>query len=157
MVYRPVLDRLTFAGTLAGLGLVSHLYVQAKRGFAGGCTGFDPNSIAEPTSGCAAALSSSYSMFLGVSNTTWGFLFYGILFVLSLLLVLQPERLPLLKRLRGAVLSVGVLYALYLMFVLLTGRADGFCVLCFSSHVLTLMLFTFFVVDATRPHRNPTP
>lgn len=154
--YRPWLDRLTFVLALAGFGVVAHLWAQARRGFAGGCSGFDPNAIAEAPSGCATALESAYATFLGVSNTTWGFLFYGLLLALSFGIVLRPALLARLKRARGAVLTVGALYALYLVFVLLSGRAGGFCALCFTSHVLTLALFALFIIDLTRPHRNPT-
>ena len=154
--YRPWLDRLMYVLALAGLGVVAHLWMQAKRGFAGGCTGFDPNAIAEAPSGCASVLQSQYATFLGVSNTTLGFLFYGTLLVLSFLLVLKPDLLPTLKRIRGAVLTVGALYALYLIFVLFSGRAGGFCALCFTSHVLTLALFALFLTDLTRPSRTQT-
>jgi uncharacterized membrane protein len=149
-VYRPWLDRLTFAGALAGIGVVIHLWMQARRGFAGGCSGFDPNAIVAPTaSGCAT--------FIGVSNTTWGLLFYGAVALLSFALVLRPEALQTLKRVRGAVLTVGALYALYLIFVLFSGRAGGFCALCFISHVITLSLFAFFLADLLRPTEAPIP
>lgn len=151
-IYRPWLDRLTFAGALAGIGVVVHLWMQARRGFAGGCTGFDPNAIvAASPSGCASVLQSTYATFIGVSNTTWGLLFYGAVALLSFALVLRPEALQKLKRVRGAVLAVGALYALYLIFVLFSGRAGGFCVLCFTSHVITLTLFAFFLADLLRP------
>jgi len=145
--YRPFLDRATFALALAGLLVVGHLGLQAARGFAGGCGGFDPNALVEAPSGCASALASTYATFLGVSNVAWGLAFYAALAILSFLVVAAPERLPGLKKARGILLTVGFLYALYLSFVLLTGRSGGLCVLCLTSHGITAALYALFVAD----------
>ena len=139
---------------LAGLADVVYLGIQEVRGFKGGCSGFDPNVIAAPTSGCGAALTSTYSTFLGLSNVTLGYVFWGVLVALSVAaLVAAPRLAGWARQARLAVVGIGAVYAAYLAFVLLTGRSGGFCPFCFASHVLTFSLAALAVYAhrASRP------
>lgn len=147
--YRPTLDRLVFVLSLLGLIVVSHLAFQAASGFAGGCTGFDPNNLDATPSGCASVLASEYAVFGGISNTTLGLVFYGLVALLSAAMVVSPDLLPTLKKVRAGIVLVGAVYALYLVFVLFSGKAGGVCALCLSSHVLTLVMAALVVYDAT--------
>ncbi len=154
--YRPAIDRTIFALSLAGLAVVSHIAFQSARGFAGGCAGFDPNNMDAAPSGCATVLSSAYATTLGVSNTLLGLVFYGLVALLSAAMVVAPEMLPMLKRVRGGILVVGAAYALYLVGVLLSGAAGGLCALCLTSHALTVAMAALFAFDVLRPETAPT-
>ena len=149
-VYRPTLDRLVYVLSLVGLVLVSHLAFQAARGFAAGCSGFDINNLDAAPSGCASVLASTYATVGGLSNTTLGLVFYGLVALLSAAMVVSPEMLPTFKRVRGGLILVGALYALYLIFVLLSGKAGGLCSLCLTSHAITLTMAALVFYDATR-------
>ena len=147
--YRPFIDRAIFVLALVGLAVVSHIAFQSARGMAGGCSGFDPNNLDAAPSGCATVLSSTYATaFGGVSNTLLGLVFYGIVALLSAAIVVAPEMLPMLKRVRGGILVVGAAYALYLIGILVSGAAGGLCTLCLISHALTLAMAALFVSDA---------
>ncbi len=149
--YRPVIDRAIFVLALVGLAVVSHIAFQSARGMAGGCSGFDPANLDATPSGCATVLSSSYATaFGGITNTALGLVFYGIVALLSAAIVVSPEMLPVLKRVRGGILVVGAAYALYLIGILVSGAAGGLCALCLTSHVLTLAMAALFVSDARR-------
>lgn len=155
---RRPLDLAMLGLSLAGLAVVIYLGVQEARGFEGGCTGFDPNVIAAPTSGCGVALSSSYSTFLGVSNTLLGYVFWGLLVALGVAAAFATPRLAeTARRLRLLVASGGALYASYLTFVLLTGRSGGFCTFCFASHLLTFTLLATALYDARRRRSTVSP
>ena len=64
-------------------------------------------------------------------------------------MVVSPDLLPTLKKVRAGIVLVGAVYALYLVFVLFSGKAGGVCALCLSSHVLTLVMAALVVYDAT--------
>lgn len=153
-LYRPWADRLIYGLALVGLGVVAHLGLQEARGFAGGCSGFNPDAIVEAPSGCAAALSSAYSTVFGVSNVTLGLVFWVAVAALTAALVAAPARIGALKRLRLVLLVGGSGYALYLITVLLSGKAGGVCTFCLTSHVLTLSAAALAAADAVlRPPR----
>lgn len=148
---RRLLDGMMLALSVFGLADVVYLGVQEVRGFEGGCSGFDPNVIAAPTSGCGAALTSAYSTFLGISNVTLGYVFWGVLIALGLAaLFAAPRVAALARRARLAFVGVGAVYAAYLTFLLVSGRSGGFCPFCFASHVLTFLLLAVAVYAASR-------
>lgn len=149
-VYRPTLDRLVYGLSLVGLIVVSHLAFQAAQGFAAGCSGFDPNNLDAAPSGCASALASTYATVGGISNTTLGLVFYGIVALLSAAMVVAPDMLATFKRLRAGIILIGAVYAIYLVFILLTGEAGGLCWLCLTSHAITLAMAALVLYDATR-------
>ena len=144
---------LIVAAALLGVLVVTHLSIEAGRGFANGCTGlaastvtFDPTAPTE-AAGCGAVTQGEYADFLGVSNIIWGLVFYGILVALRLGYAASGQ-----DRVRLAAFAVsgaGVLYAAYLVY--LQGAVIGqWCPLCLISSTLVLTLFVLHLLEARR-------
>ncbi len=144
--YRPVLDRIVFILALVGLLDVTHLYLQEQRGFDRGCFGVtadDPSALFD----CGTVVSSAAGTFLGVSNITWGAVFYLTMALLSAaLLFVRPLQLLWLKRLRAALVVFGVGYSGYLVYYQ-AAVLDQFCKLCLVSAGCVLLLFITILID----------
>ena len=98
-------------------------YAGKKKGYVAIC---DLNDHAS----CTKAFSSKYGITLGMSNGTWGMLFYIVMIVLSLLGEIQY--LFLLS-------SLAVLASIYLAYVLLV-KVRTVCVVCSSIYAINIAL-----------------
>lgn len=141
---RPLFDRMHFVGALLGLLVVVHLSIMVDRGFDRGCFGFsEPTSTVE----CELVTSSEAGTLLGVSNATWGLGYYALLVLLGLLAgALDSSRASTWRMIRAAVLTVGVLYSGWLVFVQAT-EIGAFCKLCLMSAGITSALFLLLAAD----------
>ena len=144
---------LIVAAALLGALVVTHLGLQARADFANGCSGlatapvtYDPSAPTE-TSGCAAVTQSAYATTFGVSQITWGFVFYGLLVALRLgYAATTDDRLRLAA---FAVNAVGLGFAAYLIYVM-AFRLEAFCALCLTSHAVTLTLLVLHFLENRR-------
>ena len=145
-----LLRRLLLGVALLGIVVVTHLALQKANGFANGCTGFgdvDYSSGAALTgesTGCATVTEGEYADFLGIPNITLGLLFYVVVAGLRLAYVMRRE-----DRFRLAafgVVSVGLLYTLYLIY-LQAAVIGAFCVLCMTSAALVFTLFLLHMIE----------
>lgn len=142
--YRPVLERTIFGLALLGVLDVVHLYLQKNRGFEGGCLGvtsLDSAAANESTFDCASVTSGLGSELFGISNVTWGFVFYLSLVVLTALIFwIQPKLRRWFHGARVGMLTGGFGYSLYLVY-LQVGPIDAFCALCLVSATIATTLF----------------
>ena len=100
------------------------------------------------------SFASEASTVFGVSNAIWGFVFYLVVAGLSLALsFVAARRVPQLKRLRAGLITAGLLYSAYLVYVQ-SAEIGTFCVLCLISASLVALLFVLQVVDYFKP---PSP
>lgn len=135
------------AVALFGVLLVTHLTLQQTvNNFAFGCSGVVGGDAAAD-SGCADVTSSRWATLFGVSQTTLGFLFYGLMALLRLAYaVRRDDRL----RLGAFALSgIGVAYSAFLVFLQAT-QIGSFCALCMGSALTTLILFLLHVTEHRR-------
>lgn len=142
--YRPVLERVIFGLALLGVLDVIHLYIQANRGFEGGCFGaasLDGASAAESAFDCASVTSGFGSELFGISNITWGFWFYLAVVALTVLVFwARPALRGWIHGVRVGALTGGWGYSLYLVY-LQFGPLDAFCALCLVSATIVTGLF----------------
>ena len=155
-----LLRLLIVAAALCGAFVVTHLKLQERNGFANGCTGlaaapvtYDPTAPAE-TVGCAEVTQGAYGKQFGVSNITWGFVFYGLMILLRLAYsATADDRL----RLAGLGLAgVGVLYAAYLVYIQ-AAVIHQFCALCLTSSTFVLTLLVLHLLEARRISQPSMP
>ena len=142
--YCPGVEQLIFGLALIGLLDVVHLWVQASRGLAGGCTGLSSLEAEAGASAfdCAAVTSGPGSDLFGVSNITWGLLFYSAIIAVTIVAVwASPQVRRWVRAGRAMMLSSGVGYSAYLTYVQVA-VIDPFCVLCFFSAVIVTALMT---------------
>ena len=140
--YCPRVEQLIFGLALIGLLDVVHLWVQASRDFAGGCTGLSSLEAEGGASAfdCAAVTSGPGSDLFGVSNITWGLLFYSAIIAVTIVAVwASPQVRRWVRAGRAVMLSSGVGYSAYLTYVQVA-VIDPFCVLCFFSAVIVTAL-----------------
>lgn len=158
--------RVIFAVALLGVLVVTHLGLQAQKGFADGCTGFGDVAItadalgsAPEAGGCGEVATGEYADFLGVSNIAWGLLFYVGLALLRLGYAAGGNRT--LRVASFAFATVGFAYTLYLVglqaFVI-----GSYCVLCMTSAALVTLLFILHILEHRRElsgerHSAPPP
>lgn len=152
-VSRPLFDRLHFALAVVGLLVVVHLSIMVDRGFDRGCFGFsEPTATVE----CEIVTTSDAGSFIGVSNSTWGLVYYGILVLLGLLAgPLDPRRAALWRPARVAIVTFGLLYSGWLVYVQAT-EIGAFCKLCLMSAGITLLLFLLVVAEARSSSASST-
>jgi len=150
-----LLRRVLFALGLFGVLLVAHLYFQREADFAYGCTGAAELTAAEAADqGCAQVTNSIYSSFLGVSNLVWGLLFYLTVAGLRLAYAMTGnERWRLAS---FAVVGVGFLYTLYLVY-LQVAEIGAFCVLCMTSAATVTLLLILHVMEHLRSRPEAVP
>lgn len=146
--YCPRVEQLIFGLALIGLLDVVHLWVQASRDFAGGCTGLRPMEAGEQDSAfnCAAVTSGPGSELFGVSNLTWGLLFYSAIIAITVVVMwAAPQVRRWVRAGRAMMLSSGVGYSAYLTYVQVA-VIGPFCMLCFFSAVIVTSLMTVEVL-----------
>lgn len=149
--YRPQLDGVIFGLALLGILTSVHLGIQQERGFDQGCFGFSASQQVEATFDCEAVTGSEASNLLGVSNTTWGLLFYIVVALLTLLAALNMGgKVGELKTGRALWIVAGFLYSLYLVYYQFFGIGE-LCALCLTSAGITTVLFIVQGVDYGKP------
>ncbi|MEM6325841.1 MAG: vitamin K epoxide reductase family protein [Bacteroidota bacterium] len=160
------LARVLFGLALLGVLVVTHLGLQAQKGFSDGCTGFgdvvitaDAVGAAPEEGGCGEVATGEYATFLGVSNIAWGLVFYIVLALMRVSYAYTGDR-----RLRLASfgwVSVGFAYTLYLVglqaFVI-----GSWCILCMISAAIVTTLFVLHILEHRRDmsaerHSAPPP
>ncbi|MDT0630722.1 vitamin K epoxide reductase family protein [Rubrivirga sp. S365] len=155
------LRRVIVAVALLGVLVVAHLGLQKANGFVRGCTGFEDVAYsvsalgAAPSgagSGCATVTEGEYASFAGVSNITWGLLFYVL--VVGLRLAYAATGSDRLRLASAGVVGVGLLYTAYLVY-LQAAVIGSFCVLCMTSAALVLTLFVLHFVEQRRLRAVP--
>jgi len=143
----PRLNLPIFLLALFGVLVVVHLWLQARAGFAFGCTGAGD---AASGAGCAAVTSSVYSEFLGVNLLVWGGLFYLAVAALRLgVASAQPPTRETLRTASLALVSVGFLFVLYLVYVQ-AFVLGAFCTLCLVSSLTVTALFALHLVERAK-------
>lgn len=140
--YRPWSNRLMFGLALAGMLVVVHLGIQQGRGFDQGCFGFWEDAQASTTFNCAAVVQSEAGAFLGVSNITWGLLFYGVIAALSYAIALVSEDWrAYAQQSRAGLVGLGAVYTAYLVYYQFA-NLQQLCALCLVSAGIVTALFT---------------
>jgi protein-disulfide isomerase/uncharacterized membrane protein len=165
--YSGGLERIFFGVVMLGLLDVTHIWLQKNRGFEGGCSGFGSikgtkggdtsirGGSGEGAFDCAAVTSGMGSELFGVSNITWGLLFYGVLAGVTVGMALgKVKARRLLQGGRSALLAFGVLYSGYLTF-LQFAVLDSLCGLCLLSAVIASVLFGIQAFILSRPTWTP--
>ena len=146
--YCPRVEQLIFGFALIGLLNVVHLWVQASRDFARGCTGLRSMEAGGggSTFDCAAVTSGPGSELFGVSNLTWGLLFYSAIIAITIVVMwAAPQVRRWIRAGRAMMLSSGVGYSTYLTYVQVA-VIEPFCMLCFFSAVIVTSLMTVEVL-----------
>ena len=137
-----LLRKLIFGAALFGVLVVAHLALQKATGFANGCTGIaavgDASTIMGESSGCETVTSSVYADFLGISNITWGLVFYLLMALLRVGYVATAN--DTLRKGAFGLASVGLLYTGYLVY-LQVAEIGAFCALCMTSAATVATLF----------------
>lgn len=145
--YRPILDRTIFGLALLGILTSVHLGIQQERGFDQGCFGFTASQQVEDTFDCAAVTESTASSLFGLSNTTWGLLFYLAVATLTALAAFNVGgKLSQYKKTRAILILAGFLYTLYLVYFQFFGIGE-LCALCLTSAGITTLLLVTQVID----------
>ncbi len=136
LLYKGAMLTLMYILALVGLLVVIRLWIDNRHAFAEGCMGIRPSEKID----CAAVVHSEAGTFLGISNITWGFLFYFSLVLLSVLrMVVAPEVGRVLEVAMAVLVGVGFLYTCYLVWyqhVVL----KKYCPLCMASAVTVVAL-----------------
>lgn len=118
---------------LAAIGLLLSLYgfyverkAKSKKKYTAICDINDQIS-------CSKAFTSKYSSHFGISNTIFGSIFYGVVFVLALYNLTSWVFYL-------AVLAVlGTFYLAYLLYV----KVKSFCLVCSSIYIINILLLIF--------------
>ena len=149
-VYRPMVNRVLLG--LAGLGvlIVTHLWIQQQSGFANGCLGVTTPAAFESAFDCQAVVQSAAGSFLGLSNVVWGYGFYGTLGLLSFGMLALPRLRTWLHGARLVLLTGGVGYSAYLVYVQVV-VLDALCALCLASAALVTTLFALQISALVLP------
>lgn len=141
-----LLNRIIFGLALFGTLLTVHLWIQSERGFSRGCLGLsEPQEVGVVE--CVAVIQSDAGKLFGISNIVYGFFFFGTLATLSFLAILSKgETTAKLRKAGFAIVSIGVLYALYL-FIYQVFVLGQFCQLCLTTGFTTAVLFGLHAVE----------
>ena len=154
---RSVLNRAFLILGLLGILVVVHLGIQASRGFDQGCLGFLGGDAAGSTFDCAAVLQTSAGNFLGLSNTVWGFFFYGFVVVTTLMIMFADKGLrDIGHKARPIGIGLGFLYSLYLVYYQFAVIGE-LCALCLVSATLVLLLTVVVIAYKRQPAEGPPP
>lgn len=130
--------------TLSLLGLGDTTYLLAK-------TAQGVQDVCLFTEGCSTVLGSDYSIFLGVPTAGWGFLYYFLIFIFSVLF-LVVRKMRILYALAGFT-AVGFIVSLWL-FYLQAFILDAFCEFCLLSATLSTIMFATGLVVLLHKHRK---
>jgi vitamin-K-epoxide reductase (warfarin-sensitive) len=86
---------------------------------------------------CTKPLLSAYSTTFGISNTIWGMIFYGTVFICGLLGWLS---MVLLLSIAATMVTIWLAYILYV-------KIRAFCLLCTTIYIINigLLLISFFM------------
>ncbi len=145
--YRPLLDGVIFGLALLGILTSVHLGIQQERGFDQGCFGFSASQQVEATFDCEVVTESAASRLFGVSNTTWGLLFYVAVAALTLLAASNVAgKVSEFKAARALWILIGFLYSMYLVYYQFFGIGE-LCALCLTSAGITTVLLVVQAVD----------
>ena len=143
-----LLRKIIFGVALFGVLVVAHLALQKATGFANGCTGIasvgDASTIMGESNGCATVTSSVYADFLGISNITWGLVFYLLMAALRVGYVATAT--DTLRKAAFGLASVGLLYTGYLVY-LQVAEIGAFCALCMTSAATVATLFGLHLAE----------
>jgi uncharacterized membrane protein len=93
-----------------------------------------------------AVLGLAFYVFLAVANSPWGWRWNTIR--------AGGLNLPSFRTVRVASMVVGIGFVLYLVYVELL-QVDSICLYCTSVHIITFILFSLIVFDATFRHAPP--
>jgi len=138
--YRSVWERGLFGLSMLGLLTVSHLAIQAARGFDRGCFGFSAVEAGTMGFDCSTVLSSSAGTLFGLSYIPLGIGFYGMVAALTVAIFgLSPRWRRWAHAVRAVLIAAGTGYAGYLVAVQ-AGILGIFCALCLVSAALTVLL-----------------
>lgn len=134
--YHTRWDLALFGLSLLGMLGVVHLYIQQQRNFDRGCFGFSDLHSEQMAFDCSAVVSSGAGTFLGLSNITWGLGFYlGVAALTFAIFWLNRRGRLWVHGARAVLLSAGVLYSGYLVYVQLA-VLETLCALCLMSAVV---------------------
>lgn len=154
--YRPFIDRAVFGVAVLGILTSVHLGIQQERGFDQGCFGFSASQQIEDTFDCATVTQSEASRLFGVSNSTWGLLFYIVVAALTALAAFNVRgKLASFKQGRAVLILVAFIYTLYLVYYQFFGIGE-LCALCLTSAGLTTLLFILQAIDYLKPPASST-
>jgi uncharacterized membrane protein len=107
-------------------------------------------------SGCNIVAQSAYAHILGIPLGTYGILFYGCVFILSLLYLLSPRRIVvrLLGLLALAGLAASILFVSIQIFLI-----KALCVYCLGSAAIDVLIFlsTLLLYIRTKPNTPAAP
>lgn len=152
--YRPVLDVLIFALGLFGVLVTIHLWIQQNRGFDQGCFGFTTSEAIEETFDCEAVVSSGAGQFIGISNVFWGLAFYlGVVGLSVLVAFAAGKTLKQLKIARASLITIGLLYSLYLAYYQYV-VINEFCALCLTSALTVTLLFAVQLIEFVQQNKR---
>lgn len=115
---------------LAIIGFILSWYAYHVEQYAGKKKGYRPACDISARVSCTKAFSSVYGTTLGLSNGTWGMLFYIVVITLALFGEIQYIFLLSLLAVLG---SLCLAYLLYF-------RVKTFCVVCTSIYVINIIL-----------------
>jgi uncharacterized membrane protein len=98
---------------------------------------------------CVVVQSSQYAWVFGIPVAVLGLAFYAFMVVIC-----SPQawrsKMPIVHRGRFAAVVIGVLFVLYLVYVEVI-RLGRICPYCTSVHIITFLLFSLIVFQATSP------
>ncbi len=115
---------------VAFIGLCLSLYAHHVEQYAGKKKGYHAACDISDRASCTKAFSSSYGNTFGLSNGTWGMLFYLVAVVLALLGEVQWLFL---------ISCLSVLTSFYLAYILYF-KIKTFCVVCTSVYAINILL-----------------
>ncbi len=143
------MNRIIYALSLLGIVLITHFYLQIGKGFSNGCWGVS-SAPTPQTESCIQAITSDWSHVLGVSNVIWALAFYILIGALTLGILISNEKTKkAIIWIRTGLLSIAVLYSIYLTYIQLTTFKTP-CSLCLTSFVLILLMFAAQLWAITR-------
>ncbi len=154
-VYRKNLERFLYVLALAGVGLTLHIALWYSEG---GSADGDP--LCSIGSDCTGVIASDPAPF-GIPSAWWGFLFYVVIAVGSILIARNAGGWgsQFIKG-RVAIVGLGWIYSLFLTLLQATA-IDGWCQLClYSFSIVTLIAgitFYSFLKKSTANDRHKTP
>lgn len=90
-------------------------------------------------SGCNVVAASQYSHLFGIPLAEFGILFYSLMFILAALEIVIFDQL--LRRILQVVSIIGVASSLYFT-LLQVFVINAFCIYCFASALISLLVFT---------------
>ena len=107
--------------------------------------------------GCNVVAQSAYSHLFGIPNGVYGLVFYGLIFILGVLLYIVPKRLVYrLVAILGTIGLVASIVFLSLQFFVI----KALCVYCLGSAVISLVVFIvsiWLLIHHAPKHIVPTP